>query len=181
MDITSFSDRGQLLALEFGWGGGLSDDGAVPAKAEAEVAQNSWRGIPGTYSADMDPWQQFRWAVVWDAPHRSRPSIYPALWHPQQHAPTRLSCAPCRYDDEAVPTRDWLRRAYRAASAWLARGGGPSHRIGTLALWTLTSWDVVGRMLPAPGMHSAAASPANRARSPIAPSQHQGTCPCRGV
>ena len=43
-----------------------------------------------------------------------------------------------------MPTRDWLRRAYSTTSAWLKAGGGPSYRVGALALWTLCSWDAIG-------------------------------------
>jgi hypothetical protein len=59
-DVAPFAARGQLLALEFGWGGGVSDGGDVPAATGAEVARNAWRGIFGEYRRALDPWQQYR-------------------------------------------------------------------------------------------------------------------------
>ena len=42
LDITPLGSRGQILALEFGWGGGISDSGDSPATTGWQVASNSW-------------------------------------------------------------------------------------------------------------------------------------------
>jgi hypothetical protein len=42
VDIAPFAARGQLLALEFAYGGGISDSGDVPATTAAQVAEFSW-------------------------------------------------------------------------------------------------------------------------------------------
>jgi hypothetical protein len=41
-DISPFGWKGQILALEFGWGGGISDSGDSPATTGWQVASNSW-------------------------------------------------------------------------------------------------------------------------------------------
>lgn len=58
VDIASFASRGALHILELGWGGGISDNGDVPAVTAAQVAANPWRGIFGAYNAAKDPWMQ---------------------------------------------------------------------------------------------------------------------------
>jgi hypothetical protein len=42
LDITPLGSKGQILALEFGWGGGISDHGDSPATTGWQVASNSW-------------------------------------------------------------------------------------------------------------------------------------------
>jgi hypothetical protein len=54
-----------------------------------------------------------------------------------------------RYDDHPVPTRDWLRRSYTMLTRWLKEGGGPTYRLGSIALWSLCSWDAVSDRRPA--------------------------------
>jgi hypothetical protein len=46
VDITPFANRGQLLALEFAYGGGISDSGDMPATTAAQVAELSWVSWP---------------------------------------------------------------------------------------------------------------------------------------
>ena len=46
VDISPFANRGQLLALEFAYGGGISDSGDMPATTAAQVAELSWVSWP---------------------------------------------------------------------------------------------------------------------------------------
>jgi hypothetical protein len=49
-----------------------------------------------------------------------------------------------RYDDQPVAARDWLRRGYSSLATWLQSGSGPTFQVGTVALWSLCSWDAIG-------------------------------------
>jgi hypothetical protein len=59
VDIATFATRGALHILEIGWGGGVSDNGDVPATIAAQVADNPWRGVFGAYKVATDPWKQY--------------------------------------------------------------------------------------------------------------------------
>jgi hypothetical protein len=99
-DIAPFASKGQLLALEFGWGGGVSDSGDVPATTGAQVASNAWRGIFGGYSRALDPWQQYRWAgplQCWSKPIWLHSLRGPWHWAAPLRAgrPRGASCSKC--------------------------------------------------------------------------------------
>jgi hypothetical protein len=52
-----FKKQKALVLSEYGVGGGISQDGSVPATSAAEAGQFPFFGMWGSYSPKIDPWR----------------------------------------------------------------------------------------------------------------------------
>lgn len=133
------------MLSEYGVGGGVHQNGSVPATTAAGAASLPFFGIFGSfdpatggYRRSTTGWWREVHGVVRMAAHM-RARALPAAAAAAACADPWRTNAP---ESESIEVRDWRRHFYKQTSRWLMTGGGPTYRVDGLYLWALASWDV---------------------------------------